>query len=337
MISKPKVSFLLLVYNQEEIVKDAISGALSQNYPCLEIIISDDCSTDNSFEIIRSFVNNYDGPHKIIINKNEVNMGIAAHCNKLMSLASGDYFVMAAGDDISEPDRVGKVMEAWSKWPSTMAVRSQCVPIDQFGNKLSEPPASTSGIDAATRYEVVQNIPCYHGAVMCYRREVFDFFGPISDRCWSEDVVLGYRARLLGDIVSLGCKLVRYRVTGGVSTTSNTSLEKSLQSRYRKLGWLEQLVCDVEKVINANIVESEEGKRIRSFLMEKLEAGQIGYLLSSEKSFVRRFQSLIKLIRLDKQNALVVTNWIELMPVRAKKCLIFVRGTLINFKRSRIK
>ena len=52
----PKVSFLLLCYNQERFVKDAVQGALDQDYANIEIIISDDASSDSTMEIINEVV-----------------------------------------------------------------------------------------------------------------------------------------------------------------------------------------------------------------------------------------------------------------------------------------
>jgi glycosyltransferase involved in cell wall biosynthesis len=48
-MNKPLISFLLLSYNQEEYINDAVDGAFSQTYSTLEIIISDDCSNDNTY------------------------------------------------------------------------------------------------------------------------------------------------------------------------------------------------------------------------------------------------------------------------------------------------
>ncbi|HUF60663.1 MAG TPA: glycosyltransferase, partial [Verrucomicrobiales bacterium] len=50
---RPLVSFLLLAYNQEQYIHEAVEGAFSQTYSPLEIILSDDCSTDRTFEIMR--------------------------------------------------------------------------------------------------------------------------------------------------------------------------------------------------------------------------------------------------------------------------------------------
>ena len=76
---KELISFFALTYNQEKYIEDSLKGLFSQTYSPLEIIISDDCSTDKTFEIIQKFVSEYKGPNKVIINRNEKNLGLIKH------------------------------------------------------------------------------------------------------------------------------------------------------------------------------------------------------------------------------------------------------------------
>ncbi len=102
---KPLITFILFAYNQECFIRDAIEGALSQTYSPLEIILSDDCSTDSTFLIMKEMVTNYNGQHKIVINQNENNIGLCAHINRCVELSQGELLVGAAGDDVSLPER----------------------------------------------------------------------------------------------------------------------------------------------------------------------------------------------------------------------------------------
>lgn len=79
---RPLVTFALFAYNQEKYIREAISGAFSQTYSPLEIIMSDDNSLDSTYEIMREEARAYQGPHKIILNRNSSNLGIAYHVNK---------------------------------------------------------------------------------------------------------------------------------------------------------------------------------------------------------------------------------------------------------------
>ena len=67
---RPLVTFALFAYNQEKYIREAIEGAFAQTYEPLEIILSDDCSVDRTFEIMTEMVVNYRGKHCIKLNKN---------------------------------------------------------------------------------------------------------------------------------------------------------------------------------------------------------------------------------------------------------------------------
>jgi cellulose synthase/poly-beta-1,6-N-acetylglucosamine synthase-like glycosyltransferase len=82
----PLVSMLLIAYRQPDTVREAIEGALAQTYSPLEIIISDDASGDDTYAQMQAAVADYHGPHKIIMNRNQVNMGIGAHLSHLVTM-----------------------------------------------------------------------------------------------------------------------------------------------------------------------------------------------------------------------------------------------------------
>ena len=75
---RPLVTFALFAYNQERFIREAVEGALSQDYSPLQIILSDDCSIDRTYEIMREMAAAYEGSHEIVLNRNEENLGLAA-------------------------------------------------------------------------------------------------------------------------------------------------------------------------------------------------------------------------------------------------------------------
>jgi glycosyltransferase involved in cell wall biosynthesis len=92
----PLVTIAIPVYNQEQYVASAIESALIQTYPNLEVIVSDDASTDRTKEICQRYLS--DGRFKYF--RNESNLGRVANYRKLFyELASGDWYVNLDGDD----------------------------------------------------------------------------------------------------------------------------------------------------------------------------------------------------------------------------------------------
>ena len=72
---QPMVTFALFAYNQEKYIREAVKGAFSQTYEPLEIILSDDCSGDRTYEIMKEMAKEYDGPHRVILNRLDKNIG----------------------------------------------------------------------------------------------------------------------------------------------------------------------------------------------------------------------------------------------------------------------
>ena len=132
--SFPPVTFLLLTYNQENFIAQAVESVLNQSYSPLEIIISDDCSTDSTYNLILKRVQNYHGPHKINVNRNNINLGLIQHVNVLMSMVKTDYVIVGAGDDISVETRTEKIVAEFLSDPNIVCVHSSAHKIDFMGN-----------------------------------------------------------------------------------------------------------------------------------------------------------------------------------------------------------
>src|SRR5260370_29744892 len=113
--SPVKVTLFLYAFNQEAYIEEACRAALAQTYSPLEIMFSDDCSSDKTFTIMSEIASHYSGPHTVLLNRNETNLGLIGHVNKSFELSSGELIVAAAGDDISLPDRVSEIVDAYER------------------------------------------------------------------------------------------------------------------------------------------------------------------------------------------------------------------------------
>lgn len=94
----PKVTVLMPTFNVAPWVEEAIRSVLVQTYQDFELLVMDDCSTDNTLEVVRSIHSS-----KIRIEMNEHNLGLSANLNRGLSLIDTEYVARMDGDDIAEP------------------------------------------------------------------------------------------------------------------------------------------------------------------------------------------------------------------------------------------
>lgn len=211
MNNKPLISFSLFSYNNENYLREAIDAAFSQTYSPLEIILSDDCSSDNSFEIMKAMAESYQGPHKIILNRNSSNLGIGAHINRIMEIASGELIVIAAGDDISVPERAAYIYEEYkSSGGKAKSIFSKFIAIDHQGNPIEY--NHNRKYDNFSIDELVKQDHILLGCSHAWSKECFNIYGPMITPITCEDMVIPIRSSLLGEIRYIEKPLVKYRI-----------------------------------------------------------------------------------------------------------------------------
>ena len=213
----PLITFALISFNQEEFIREAVLAAFAQDYSPLEIIISDDCSMDGTYQIARELASEYSGPHKITLIRNTENIGLIGQINKVTEMAAGELIVVAAGDDVSFPHRVQRLAKAWMENGMAACSVHSSVLRERFAGdegKVFIPPAATrkhSVEDIATSTALII------GASHAWSKELFREFGPIRHGNSYEDLIVGFRAILRGGIVYVDEPLLRYRAHSGVT------------------------------------------------------------------------------------------------------------------------
>ncbi|MES1980893.1 MAG: glycosyltransferase [Pseudomonadota bacterium] len=254
----PLVTFALFAYNQERFIREAVEAALSQKYARLEIILSDDCSVDSTFEIISSIASDYSGPHEIIVNRNPVNLGLAKHFSNIVKIARGDIIVVAAGDDISLPTRVSKTVEMLSSAPDAYFASFTDTVIDADGVLRSR--RSNEDENKVSKVTLEDYISgCNHplsGASRGYRKKMFEVFGDLHTECPTEDTPSILRGLMIGHaLVSSACGIL-YRQHG-----TNLSGPESLHSmKFEEIR--NQYLRDVRFAQTAGLITIEKKEQI---------------------------------------------------------------------------
>lgn len=210
-----RVGWLLLTYNQAPYVRDAALACLAQDCEPLDIVFSDDCSTDNTHEILTSVARQYRGPHRVVVRRNEQNQGIGEHLNTLIAAHKNELFIASAGDDISLPNRARELIKAWDATDQRVdLISSHCTQMSidgEIGNDIK-----TAKLDGLTGEDWLRKRPHVIGATHAFTRRLHLHFGPFNDDLIGEDQIMTFRALCLNGATTIDKALVRYR-DGGIS------------------------------------------------------------------------------------------------------------------------
>lgn len=212
----PTVTYFLMTYRHAAFVREAVASAFAQEYSPLEIVLSDDCSPDETFEILCEEHARYRGPHTVRLNRNPANLRLG-HWNKVAGLARGDLIVVAHGDDVAFPQRTATLAQAQAQSGASL-VSSNAIVTDVTGTpKTVYCNQMKSGSVALNDIIAHGWMATMLGATFAFRREVLERFPPIDSARLpvGSDHVLPFRAGLLGGVHYVGEPLLRYRRHAG--------------------------------------------------------------------------------------------------------------------------
>jgi glycosyltransferase involved in cell wall biosynthesis len=304
---KPLITFALFAYNQEKFVGEAVAGALAQTWTPLEIVLSDDCSDDATFEIMRNMARKYEGPHSIVLNRNEQRLGTGAHISKVIQLCKGEWIVAAAGDDVSLPERTVALYSHWTAQGKTAGlVYSNIIETKEDGTLLykrdfrKEVPGGWAQEQLSWDYNarLAQQNPPVHGASFGYPRRTFDDFGPIWHDIFHEDNVLNWRAELRGG-VSLCTDYLVYRRnhSGQVTNIYSRQALRGADERRRMMKWSSvqssrQNLADAKLARDKGWIEIGVYEAAENMLSEQINREELEYRLHWG-SFMERWLILL--------------------------------------------
>lgn len=267
----PLITFILLAYNQEKVIKEAVIGALNQTYSPMEIILSDDCSSDQTFQTMSNLVQNYKGDKHIILNRNKKNLGIGLHFDTIARKAKGKLLVAAAGDDISLPHRSSTIFEYHKNSNENILIfTSDFIKIGDDNKYLEQKSRSFSLNKRLSAESIINGNIKLRGALAAYDLRLINNFPRFNKNVTYEDRVLLFRAALLnGKVAKIPDNLVMIR-DGGVTNIKGSIRMIRRITLERDITFLEQCTQDLN-ALNDLI----EYKKILSMIQLNLNKSRI--------------------------------------------------------------
>ena len=212
----PRVSVLMPSFNYARYLPVAINSVLSQSYSDLELIVTDDCSTDESREIIEQWRRLDD---RVLPVFHDVNRGLARARNSGLAVSSGEFVALCDADDVWLPGKLQTQMDCFLARPELGVVHSDSAIIDAVGNVTGKRFSSLlhrkGQVTSGNLFKVLceRNFLCVPTVIL--RREAIQYAGGFEESlrsledwvCWTK-VSRKYPFHYIEDA------LVHYRIHG---------------------------------------------------------------------------------------------------------------------------
>lgn len=221
--ASPLVSFVIVTYNSCKYVLETLESAKAQSHTNLELIVSDDHSTDNTVEICRRWIeNNKERFVRAELIISEKNSGIPANCNRGVKAARGEWVKLIAGDDLVSEHFVSKCFE--NPIPDSIAViYTKSHFINEFGEVTGK--ANSSKYKSGHVFDDLFFLRFWPKAPsMMFRFAALEEFGFFDESIWVEDYLMVLKIATKYQLLHIDGFLTHYRIHGSNSGGKNIRL-----------------------------------------------------------------------------------------------------------------
>lgn len=323
----PKVSIIINNYNYERFISDAIDSALSQTYSNTEVIVVDDCSTDNSRDIITGYGD------KITPVFHQQNGKQAAAFNSGFAVSKGDIIIFLDSDDYLFPKAVERIIAVWK--PDLAKVHYRLQVVDSVGQPLGYSyPQGSKPLASGEIWRNLLEVGGYPGTPTSgnaiNRKALAEVF-PISDEYkLTADDYLSTLIPFYGEVVAIEEPLAAYRIhtsnQWALNTVSGDRFHRFVRHDLQK----NQLLVRKAKELGCEIPRDFEERSLGRLWsrMASLRLGPQTHPVPSDSPIslvYKGIRSLWKYSEFNLQKRLIYTLWfiwVGLLPLPLAKLAI---------------
>ncbi|MFC2075378.1 glycosyltransferase family 2 protein [Bdellovibrionota bacterium] len=261
----PTVSIGFPLFNAEKYLRLSIESLLAQDFKDFELIVSDNCSTDNTFEICKEYA---EKDSRIQLHKSDCNRGATFNFNYLFELARAPYFMWAAHDDMWEPSYIRKCLEKLKTHPSAVMCSSEVKFIDDDGDETScsYNKLDTLGLEVRDRVSRMISQFVWLASYGLFRSDVIRKALPITDK-HASDVLFLLKIMLLGEVTIVNEPLFVYRRVTKELEDCIVSMNPKNKVKKLKAPWT-GLAKDLLQIIEQSDLDVETKKNIQSDMIQ---------------------------------------------------------------------
>lgn len=223
---KPFITVVIPLYNKQNYVGKTLESVLNQSFTNFEVVLINDCSTDNSFAVVAAFDDS-----RIKLLSHSKNQGLSATRNTGIKNATSKYIAFLDADDLWKPDFLKEIYQLMTSFPDAHLFATNYEEI--IDDKITILPAN--GAEKLLKSGLISNYfekslqqPLYCPSSFCVKKEVFEKIGFYNEKItYGEDVDFNIRANLVYKLVYSTCALTQYHtVSENQITQSNFSSKK---------------------------------------------------------------------------------------------------------------
>lgn len=200
-------SVIIPLYNKENHIEKTLKSVLNQTFQDFEVIIVEDCSTDNSKQKAKSIIS-----EKIRIIQHEKNKGLCASRNTGIEKANSDFLAFLDADDIWHDNYLEKIFQLIQNFPTAHLFATNY--LEAYSNEIAVSPSSNlkkfetdSIVPDFFESSLHQNIYCFSS--ICVKKEIFEKIGGFNTMInYGEDVDFNIRANNSFQLAYSNCPLV---------------------------------------------------------------------------------------------------------------------------------
>ncbi len=294
---KAKIDILLTAFNAEAYISEQVESILGQNYSDWRLIISDDCSTDATYDIARNYAKKY--PNKIIVRQNKTNLKLAKNFEELLKISDADFVAVCDVDDYWEPEKIEKQLAFLEKNKDIYLVFHDLEIVNEdlssTGKKMSDQfdLQSKSKYDENQKFRFVLNENYVTAPSVVIRKGLVERLLPVPTGI-NQDHWCALVALASGDIGYIDTPLVKYRQRpGNMQGAKIRGIRYYAKSLFRK----DSLSNYLNSLRNMQVAINAAGKYCSTDAKKralKARQEQIDFDISLLENLPKKFYLLIK-------------------------------------------
>lgn len=304
------IDILMATYNGEEFIEEQLNSILNQSYSNWRLIISDDCSQDNTISIVKEYKNKY--PDKILLFQNDRPSGSAqSNFFNAIKYTSANYVMFSDQDDIWLPNKIKdtftlvRKMELEDSMETPILIHTDLMVVDKDLKAIKSSMFEMMNMDSkrcALNNLLVQNIVT--GCTVMCNRALINFIKKVPDNAVMHDMWIAMIASAFGKIGFIDKTTILYRQHG-----RNSVGAKNIKS----LSYILYKIFHFKEIHNSLAKQYRQAKEFREIFADKLSESQIEMLESyssfESKCFIDKYKELKK-YKMFKNNKIQVLGQI---------------------------